>query len=94
MTPGILLHFYRKVRVRSLEQPIMEVYGIKRAEVLRFLAEHGATIVDVQDVIEATEEYMRLLGEHGIKVDITLEEMHRTMAAKRGIDFRYCVTKE
>ena len=93
VTPEILLHFYRRVKARRLEQPIMEVYGIERAEILRFLAEHGATIVDVQDVIEATEEYMRLLGEHGIKVDITLEEMHRTMAAKRGIDFRYCVTK-
>lgn len=93
ITPEILLHFYRQVKARRLEQPIMEVYGIERAEILRLLAEHGATIVDVRDAIEATAEYMRRLGEHGIKVDSTLAEMHRTMAARRGIDLRYCVTK-
>lgn len=91
--PKIFMCLYRKIKSTRLDKPTMETYGIKREEILQFLEENGSKIIEIQDLIEMMEEYIILLRENGIEVDITLEEIQRTMEAKRGIDFRYCVTK-
>ena len=47
MIPRGLLDLYRHIKLEYLNQPVMEMHGIKREDMVRFLEENGGQIIDI-----------------------------------------------
>lgn len=91
LTLDLYHELYRLMKTRHCAQPTMEMYGINREEMIEFLGANRAKILDIQD---QAEEFIRLIKEHKINPkDIISGEFRHDLAAYRGINFRYCVSK-
>ena len=59
--PSGLIDLYRnKVQARQVEGPVMEMYEIRRKDVVALLERHGATLIDIADDVHWSKYWISL----------------------------------
>lgn len=59
--PSVLIDLYRnKVQARQVEGPVMEMYEIRRKNIVALLERHGATVIDIADDMHWSKYWISL----------------------------------
>jgi SAM-dependent methyltransferase len=61
LLPSVLIDIYRnKVQSRQVDGPVMEMYEIRRKDVVALLERHGATVLDISDDMHWSKDWISL----------------------------------